>query len=137
MSTDSNINVLIGLTLKEALQEGSDRIVFRTTDDRSFLFYHSQDCCESVGVEKIDGDLANLVGSPILAATEVIEGGDNSVLCALFGWAIDRYIDSITVTVFTFETAKGKVVIYWVGESNGYYSESVSFVETTKGQPEW
>lgn len=120
MSSDSNVNQLIGLTLTEALQEGDDRMVFKTAD-RSFLFYHSQSCCESVDIEFVSHAPAMLVGSPILAATEDIETGG----------------DSWTRTTFEFTTEKGTLKVVWMGRSNGYYSESVSFVETTNGQPSW
>ena len=39
--------------------------------------------------------------------------------------------ESCTWTTFTFTTSKGEVVVRWHGSSNGYYSESVSFAETT------
>lgn len=140
MSTDSNINVLIGLTIasiKRGDKNNPDRLEIATQEGRSFLFYHSQDCCESVTIERIDGDLSDLIDSPILSATETIEDKSHESIRAFFGWPEDRYIESITLTTFAFETANGKVFVNWVGESNGYYSESVSFVETTNGQPNW
>lgn len=127
MSHDSNVIVLKGLTLTEASQEGSDRMVFKTLCGRSFLFYHSQDCCESVNIDKIEGNLSDLIGSPLVEATEVIDHDQPD----------GGYHESITNTTFAFATSKGRVVIKWVGSSNGYYSESVSFVETTNGQPRW
>jgi hypothetical protein len=125
MSTDSNVIILKGLTLTAYRQEGSDRMVFETSCGRSFLFYHSQDCCESVNIERIEGNLNDLIGEPITEALEEIETGDAS------------YGNTFTKTSFTFATSKGRVVVHWHGESNGYYSESVSFVETTKGEPAW
>lgn len=121
--SDSNVTALIGLTLTEARQEGRDRMILATAD-RSFLFYHSQDCCESVGIEEIAGDLAALTGSPITRADEEIESGEQDY-------------DHFTKTTFRLATAKGAIIVRWLGTSNGYYSESVSFVETTKGQPDW
>lgn len=130
MSSDSNVNQLIGLTLKRAehtVQHGEHRIVLETIDGRSFLFYHSQDCCESVTVDDIAGVLTDLVGAPITEAVEVIDNNEHE----------GRSFESVTNTTFMFATEKGRVAIKWLGESSGYYSESVSFVETTKGEPNW
>lgn len=128
--SDSNVIVLKGLTLSQIVQEQSDRMTLRTSCGRSFLFYHSQDCCESVNIDQIEGDLGDLIGSPLIEVSEDISRENPP------GFFRD-YQDSYTHTTFTFATEKGRVVVRWYGESNGYYSEAVSFFETTHGEPRW
>ncbi len=131
MSTDSNVNVLIGLTLTEFYKEGGDRIILKTAD-RSFLFYHAQDCCESVTIDRIKGSFKKLIGEPLIEVIETISHEDPP-----FYRASGYTCESQTWSIYTLKTADCVVEIRWHGTSNGYYSESVSFVETTKGEPSW
>lgn len=86
--------------------------------DNYVRFYHEQDCCESVYIEDICGDLADLVDAEILFAEEV--SGETPVSDS------NGYEpDSCTWTFYRFQTTKGSVDVRWYGESNGYYSESV------------
>ncbi len=51
------LNVLdefIGKTLV-SVEKSFDSIVFKFSDGSSYMMYHSQDCCESVTVDDIDG----------------------------------------------------------------------------------
>jgi hypothetical protein len=118
-----NISELIGKTLvKVEGQVGDEAIIFTAADGASWRMFHDQDCCESVAVEDICGDLGDLIGSPILQAEESC-GSD---------WPEEikrpEYArDSFTWTFYRLATAKGLVVIRWFGSSNGYYSESVNF----------
>ncbi len=115
-----NITELIGRTLKSVNGvQGGEEITFVTDHGETFKLYHSQDCCESVSVEDIAGDLSDLVGVPILHAEEA----ENLEECAE---------GSCTWTFYKIDTIKGGVTIRWYGSSNGYYSESVDFdrVET-------
>lgn len=121
---DINIIVLIGLTLS-AVDHDSETVTFTTNDDRQFRLYHDQNCCESVTVESIKGEVAHLIGSPITAAQEVIASERPADLPT----NTDEWRDSETWTTFTLATELGQVVIRWCGSSNGYYSESVSFCE--------
>jgi hypothetical protein len=115
-----NVDVLQGKTLSSITGEvGSGEIVFVTTNGDKYLMYHEQDCCESVSVEDIVGDLQDLVGSELLVA-EVVEGESPA--------DFEAY-ESYTWTFYKFATRKGYVDIRWLGQSNGYYSESVSFVK--------
>lgn len=113
---------LIGKTLtKVEVLTDDDEIVFITNEGKRYKLYHKQECCESVTIEDIVGDLSDLVGEPILVADEVINQTN------LDDETKDK--DWFTWTFYKFATRKGYVDIRWYGESNGYYSESVDFVE--------
>jgi len=88
--------------------------------------FHSQDCCESVTIDDICGDVQDLVGTEILVAEEVMSDD--------FG-PKERYDESYTWTFYKFRTIKGSVDIRWYGTSNGYYSESVSFTKIEERYP--
>jgi hypothetical protein len=117
-----NFSELQGKTLTKVEQIGDDRIRFEE-GDKAYELYHSQDCCESVEVESIVGDLADLVGTPILLAEEA-ESNDTPE-----GYKHDYEPESQTWTFYKLRTIKGSVDIRWFGSSNGYYSESVEFAE--------
>ena len=101
---------------------GNFDLLFETANGERFMFSHQQDCCERVDINDIVGDLEDLVGEPLLLAEQVegetpvdFDEGDH---------------ESVTWTFYKFATRKGYVDVRWLGESNGYYSESVDlFVE--------
>lgn len=97
-----------------------DEIVFSFSDAPDWKMYHRQDCCESVGVEDIVGELSDLLNSPLLEAEEV-EGETGDLEYGTFTW-----------TYYKFSTIKGSVNIRWYGESNRYYSETVEFEPVTQ-----
>jgi hypothetical protein len=94
---------------------GSGEMVFENATER-FVFFHSQDCCESVDINDITGDLEDLVGEPLLLAEEVSGATEPDV----------EHYESYTYTFYKFASRKGYVDVRWLGESNGYYSEGVS-----------
>jgi hypothetical protein len=125
MYKNIDFSVLKGKTLVsvEGCRTGSDCVTFRTTDGKSYSLFHSQNCCESVSINDIDGDFNDLIGEPLLVAEE------NSSLDGFVDTV--KHYDSYTWTFYRLATQKGWVVIRWLGESNGCYSESVDFVENT------
>ena len=119
----SDIKDLIGKTLKEVRAEnGGCEVIFITDTDDKYRLVHNQDCCESVTIEDICGDLSDLIGSPIIVADEVT--GETA---QPNNWKPGEYEESYTWTFYKFDTGKGGVTIRWFGRSNGCYSESVDF----------
>lgn len=113
---------LKGKTLSRVEKSNEDRIEFDVIGDKTRVLCHIQNCCESVYIEDICGDLSDLVNSPILLAEEV-ESQENPP-----DYNIPEYgQDSFTWTFYKLATNKGSVTIRWYGESTGYYSESVDF----------
>ncbi len=115
------IKNLLGKTLTNIFVE-EDQVTFTTSEGAEYRMLHYQDCCESVTVEDVIGDIKDLLNSPITMAEEVVsdETPEDS--------EIEPY-DSFTWTFYKLATIKGYVTIRWFGESNGYYSESVDFCQ--------
>lgn len=119
-----NFDILVGQTITEILQT-HDTMTFKVSDGTQYQLYHEQDCCESVWIDDIIGDLNDLVGEQITLAEEVEEEGEPT-----------EYEDHTTWTFYKLATQKGYVTIRWCGTSNGYYSESVNFVELEYETPD-
>lgn len=109
------LDQLVGMTLLK-ISAGDDYVSITTNVGR-YQLYHSQDCCECVRITEVEGDLSEMEGLEIERAEEEVDCDHGST----YGTG--------TQTTYTLK-AKGldKVFkIIWLGESNGYYSESVSF----------
>jgi len=96
------------------MEQDSEFIVFKCDDGTLYEMFHEPDCCESVWLEDVNGDVKKLLNSPILGF-DVKEQKDEDAR------------ESGTFTFYTIYTAKGRVDLRWHGESNGYYSERVEF----------
>lgn len=119
-----DFSVLKGKILTQVYgAKGDETIGFHTSDGKTYSLYHNQDCCESVRVEDIEGDWNDLIGLPLLVAEET-SNLDNFVDTV-------QHYESFTWTFYRLATMKGWVIIRWLGESNGYYSEEVSFRENS------
>ena len=114
---------LLGRSLCRVTADDAELILY-LSDTNYVRFYHSQNCCESVYIEDICGDLNDLVGVPLLEAEEVSDYDADPLY---------EGEESYTWTFYKFATRKGFVTVRWYGSSNGYYSESVSVdvVDTT------
>lgn len=117
------IETLVGKVLTKVENVLDEELHFYAADGTAYRLYHEQDCCESVRIEDITGNLADLVGSPITLAREASSGD----------WPTDvprpEWLDSFTWTFYSFATVKGYVDVRFLGESNGSYSEEVDFAE--------
>ena len=117
-------SVLKGQTLSIIVVDRElHEITFRSVNGKSWKLSHHDDCCETVIIKDIVGDLSDLIGVPILQAEEVISE-DSGMPCS-------EYDESYTWTFYKLATIKGYVTISWYGTSNGYYSESVDFEEVS------
>lgn len=63
------ITELVGKTLSK-IERHEDELVFHCADGTKYKMFHQRDCCESVVIEDITGDLDDLIGTPIIKATE-------------------------------------------------------------------
>jgi hypothetical protein len=112
------VEELLGKTIASIENYDNYELFFYIVDGERYKMYHEQDCCESVYLEDVIGNLDDLIGSPITMAEEVVQEGE---------YGVDSY-ESSTWTFYKFATNKGYVTLRWLGTSNGYYSESVRFV---------
>lgn len=122
LNKDSSFSELKGKTISaiSGLTSGSDEVLFYCTDGTIYKMLHYQDCCESVTVDDVCGDVNDIVGSEILVAEE--NSSSN-------GKPKDEFDESFTWTFYKLATRKGYVDIRWYGTSNGYCSEKVDFVK--------
>ena len=122
-------NTLEGKTFTHIEGKKHDsQIEFYCTDGDIFFLNHDQDCCEYVFVEDIIGNFSDLIGSPILRATEDSDRDKHD-----FGTIKDEDIElTFTWTFYNLSTEKGHVTIRFFGTSNGYYSEEVSLFKIEK-----
>jgi len=95
----------------------SNEVMITLEDGTKLHFYHYQDCCEQVYIYDWKGDPHQLVGKKLLMIEE-----DNDDFSSEMP---EEPYESYTCTNFKFITNEDTVINRWIGESNGYYSESV------------
>jgi hypothetical protein len=126
---------LVSIDCKQKTDD--DYILFTTDQGEQYKLYHDQDCCESVDIDDIVGDLDDLISTPILYAEEISQHGNDSARIQYTFLDTDprsSYDESYTWTFYKLATVKGSVTIKWYGSSNGYYSESVSFEKVSNAE---
>ena len=108
------IGSLVGKTILavEGCNVGSESILIRT-DAGTMRLYHTQNCCESVRVEDVNGDSEDLIGGVVSIAEERSNQEEDDWGCRT-KW-----------TFYTIRTSKGDMDLRWLGRDNGYYGVSV------------
>lgn len=120
LRSTASISDLAGETLvsvtgaKVDSSKDEDEVVFITESGKAFKLYHDQDCCEHVRIVDVELDADDYAGALVISAEEVV------------GETIDDDYGTHTYTFYKVETTRGGIWIRWLGESNGYYSESVN-----------
>lgn len=125
--SDGKIENMIGKTFT-IVTETTNEMIFENGEEK-FTFHHNQECCETVMIEDINGDLNDLIGEPLLIAEDV-----SGVTPSPDAKDSSGYDSSATYTFYKFATTKGYVDVRWFGTSNGYYSERVDLNHDIKIQ---
>ena len=114
-----NISDIEGFEFKEIIvNDAETEIKFITDNEEIYLMYHEQGCCEEVYLADVIGDMDDLINTEIIKAVE----SSNDL------GSLSPNDESWTWTFYIIDTMKGSVTFRWYGSSNGYYSESVSFM---------
>lgn len=126
---EPTVKIMLGQTIrsiKPVMRGEETEELHIITDQNVYVMFHKQDCCESVWLEDIAGDLEDLIGAPLLQAEMVTNSGEPEGEPTP---PLNEDEESFTWTFYKFATIKGSVTLRWYGRSNGYYSEKVTFVE--------
>ena len=123
----SDLNKISGAVITgiEGMKSGSGEVRI-VTDKGTLRLFHYQDCCESVYVNDVTGDPADLIGAKVLELREDTKDNED---CS---YGDQRW------TFYNLVTDKADTTIRWSGSSNGYYSIAVSseWTEVAPASPE-
>ena len=107
---------IVGKTPVEITCDG-DEINMNFSDGSSCSFTHYQECCESVWIDDVNGDWSDLIGNPLIIAEERTNDEEE----------VSKGGECEEWTFYAFRGVGGSVDVRWYGDSNGYYSTSVTF----------
>lgn len=102
---------LQGMTITAVVYKEADESLLIHLNTHVLEMLHHQDCCETVYLADVVGSFEDLIGYPLLEVSETIVNNEIG--------------ESSTASYYNFRTLKASVQLRWVGESNGYYSETV------------
>ena len=115
-----NIEQLTGMTITAVVYKESDESLLIHLNTHVLEMIHHQDCCETVYLADVVGSFEDLIGYPLLEVAETIVNTNSEDM-------------SSTASYYNFRTVKASVQLRWVGESNGFYSETVDCYLHTVG----
>jgi hypothetical protein len=117
--SDANFFELKGQVIKEitGLEKNSPEVHI-VTNQTTYKLYHERDCCEYVRVVKVIGNVNELIGEVTFAEEDA---GANEP-----DWHTEYVDESRTWTKYVLKTKNASLEFWFLGESNGYYNESVS-----------
>lgn len=111
-ASTSKFEQIQGMAITAVVYKESDESLLIHLNTHVLEMIHHQDCCETVYLADVVGSFEDLVGYPLLEVSETIVNTGNSDI-------------SSTASYYNFKTVKASVQLRWVGESSGYYSETV------------
>ena len=120
-ASTSKFEQIQGMTITAVVYKETSESLLIHLNTHVLEMVHHQDCCETVYLADIVGSFEDLIGYPLLEVSESI---------------VDAEIDgceSSTASYYNFKTVKANVQLRWIGESNGYYSETVGCYLYTAG----
>jgi hypothetical protein len=113
------ISELVGQAIDRVEYPGHEVICLLHCTRGMYAFVHHQDCCESVGLQGKTG-MDAILGKSITAASIT---RDHDLPPGM------NEMESFTNTKVRLTAGEHTAELWFLGESNGYYSESVHFEE--------
>lgn len=111
-ASTSKFEQIQGMTITAVVYKEVNESLLIHLNTHVLEMIHHQDCCETVYLADVVGSFEDLIGYPLLEVSESIVD-------------IATEDSSSTASYYNFKTVKASVQLRWVGESNGYYSETV------------
>lgn len=129
---DSINETLNGQLIEECKIECDVQDINIRFEKHDLCLTHIQDCCEQVYIYRIDyypkDNIAQIALDTLHLKNVIFESISKNVIDDPSWWGGKSNDDHHTWTEFKLETNKGTICIYFLGESNGYYSEDVDMI---------
>ena len=113
---------------KNCSSSETDSINF-VTKKGEYSLTHNQECCESVWLESVDGNLNDAIGDTVISfelETNVVKPEPVDEYCYVAEYGMWSF--------YKLTTSKNMFTIRFMGESNGYYSVCVEFYRINENE---